>query len=45
MNEIGLEEWRMAEAMADLTRSYLGSVDGKKGLGKCAEDQSAFEST
>ena len=42
MNEIGLEEWRMAEAMADLTRSYLESVEG---LGKCAEDQSAFEST
>jgi predicted acylesterase/phospholipase RssA len=48
MDEIGLEEWRMAEAMADLTRSYLESPDVKKELGKCAEgllNPSAFEST
>jgi len=48
MDEIGLEEWRMAEAMADFTRSYLESPDVKKELGKCAEgllNPSAFEST
>jgi hypothetical protein len=48
MDEIGLEEWRMAEVMTDLTRSYLESPDIKKELGKCAEgllNPSAFEST
>jgi predicted acylesterase/phospholipase RssA len=48
MDEIGLEEWRMAEAMADFTRSYLESPDVKQELGKCAEgllNPSAFEGT
>jgi predicted acylesterase/phospholipase RssA len=48
IDEIGLEEWKMAEAMADLTRSYLESPDIKKELEKCAEgllNPSAFEST
>ena len=47
MDKIGLEEWRMVEAMTDLTRSYLESPDIKKELGKCAEgllNPSAFES-
>jgi predicted acylesterase/phospholipase RssA len=48
MDEIGLEEWRMAEAMADVTRSYLDSPDVNGELRKCAEglqNPSAFEST
>jgi predicted acylesterase/phospholipase RssA len=47
MDEIGLEEWRMAEAMADVTRSYLDSPDVNEELRKCAEglqNPSAFES-
>jgi hypothetical protein len=47
MDEIGLEEWRTAEAMADMTRSYLDSVEVKEELRKCAEglqNPSAFES-
>ena len=48
MDEIGLEEWRMTEAMADFTRNYLESPDVKKELEKCAEgllNPFAFEST
>ena len=48
MDNIGLEEWRMAPAMADLTRCYLDCPDTKKELAKCAEgllNPSAFEST
>jgi predicted acylesterase/phospholipase RssA len=48
MDEIGLEEWRMAEAMADMTRSYLDSPEVNEELRKCAEglhNPSAFEST
>jgi predicted acylesterase/phospholipase RssA len=48
MDEIGLEEWRMAETLADLTRSYLDSPDVKRELGKCATgllNPSAFEGT
>lgn len=47
MDNIGLEEWRMAEAMAALTRSYLESPDVKVELGKCAEgllNQNVFDS-
>jgi hypothetical protein len=36
MDEIGLEEWQMAEAMADVTRSYLESPDVKHELENCA---------
>jgi len=48
MDEIGLEEWTMTEAMADLTRSYLDSPDIKQQLEKCARgllNPSAFPST
>ena len=48
IDEIGLEEWKMGEAMADFTRSYLELPDIKKELGKCAEgllNPFAFEST
>jgi hypothetical protein len=48
LDEIGLEEWRMAEAMADMTRSYLDSPEVNEDLRKCAEglqNPSAFEST
>jgi hypothetical protein len=37
MDEIGLEEWRMAEAMGDVTRSYLDTPDVKQALEKCAK--------
>jgi predicted acylesterase/phospholipase RssA len=37
MDEIGLEEWKMAEAMGDLTRSYLESPAVKHELVTCAE--------
>jgi predicted acylesterase/phospholipase RssA len=36
LDEIGLEEWKMAEAMGDVTRSYLESPDIKRELEKCA---------
>jgi hypothetical protein len=36
LDEIGLEEWKMAEAMGDVTRSYLESPDVKHELEKCA---------
>lgn len=36
LDEIGLEEWRMAEAMADVTRSYLDIPDVKHELERCA---------
>jgi hypothetical protein len=36
LDEIGLEEWKMAEAMGDVTRSYLESPDVKHVLEKCA---------
>jgi len=48
MDEIGLEEWKMTEAMADVTRSYLDSPDVKQQVEKCAEgllNTSAFPST
>jgi len=48
MDDIGLEEWRLAEVMTDLTRSYLESPDIKRELGKCANgllNPSEFEST
>jgi Patatin-like phospholipase len=36
LDEIGLEEWKMAEAIGDVTRSYLESPDVKRELEKCA---------
>jgi predicted acylesterase/phospholipase RssA len=48
MDEIGLEEWKMKEAVADLTRSYLELPDVEQDLRKCAEgmhNPTAFEST
>lgn len=48
MDKIGLEEWKMAEPMADLTRSYLDSSDVKENLRKCAQsplNPATFEST
>jgi Patatin-like phospholipase len=36
LDEIGLEEWKMAEAMGDVTRSYLESPDVRHELEKCA---------
>jgi len=48
MDDIGLEEWRMVEAMTDVTRSYLDIPGVKQDLEKCAMglvDPFAFEST
>jgi predicted acylesterase/phospholipase RssA len=48
MEEIMLEEWKKAEEVADMTRSYLGYPDVKEELRKCAEglqNPSAFQST
>jgi len=36
MEGIGLEEWKMAEKMTALTRSYLESPDVKKEMQRCA---------
>jgi Patatin-like phospholipase len=48
MDDIGLEEWRKVEVMADVTRSYLQSPLVEDELKKCAGglvNPTAFEST